>query len=82
MFAVLPFLAGCPAHSTRSGGSVRVSPEVKLACDDPVILPDRDLQPAEAARLWGMDRASLGTCRDRHKAAAAIITILESQDAE
>lgn len=39
-------------------------------CAGVVTIPDRDLSTAEAARLWGQDRQSLGDCRRRHNALA------------
>jgi hypothetical protein len=38
-------------------------------CDDPVLLPDRDLTDKETASKWGADRKALRVCEARRAAA-------------
>jgi len=52
---------------------------LKERCADPVAVPVRDLGSAEAARLWGADRAALGECRRRHSALADSVAAIEAQ---
>lgn len=35
-------------------------------CDDPVLIPNRELPQAEVEYLWASDRRSLANCRDLH----------------
>lgn len=49
-------------------------------CDQPVLLPDRDLSSDESARLWGRDRRALGICGKRNRALVGAYTaIVEEQ---
>ncbi|MCF1492483.1 hypothetical protein FS834_08085 [Agrobacterium vitis] len=43
----------------------------KVACDAPVLLPDRRLNEQEATSFWGKDRTALRTCETRRAAAVA-----------
>jgi hypothetical protein len=45
----------------------------RRACDDPVLLPDRDLTEAETTSLWGRDRSALRQCEPRRAAAVAAV---------
>ena len=82
LLAILPFLAGCPAHSIRSGGSIAVGGVLLARCEDPVTLPDRSLETEEVARLWSKDRYALGECRNRHAALADITRAIQGQGRE
>ncbi len=42
-------------------------------CDDPVVLPDRDITQAETTSLWGRDRSALRACEPRRAGAIAAI---------
>lgn len=46
-----------------------VPPTARQKCDDPVVLPDRDLSEPESTALWGRDRAALRSCEPRRAAA-------------
>ncbi len=53
--------------------TVVVTPEIpaeaKIRCDNPILLPDRDLTAPETATLWGRDRSALRICETRRAAA-------------
>ena len=82
LLIALPFLAGCPAHSTRLAAidtrPATIPGSLKQSCQQVADLPDRPLSSAEAARLWADDRRSLGECRRRHH---ALVIATEAQAA-
>lgn len=43
----------------------------KQKCDDPVVLPDRDLTDKETASRWAADRTALRVCEVRRAAAVS-----------
>lgn len=47
-----------------------VGQELTKPCDQPAILPDKELTTQETARLWGRDRRALGICADRQSGLA------------
>lgn len=80
---LLPSLAGCPAHSTRSVADrpdlAAIPQSLKLPCRSVVDIPDKALSERETADLWARDRTSLGDCRARHGALVTAVGAIERQ---
>lgn len=54
-------------------------PVLLQGCRGAVDIPDKDLTATEIARLWAVDRTSLGECVRKHMTLAEVIQQLEQQ---
>lgn len=55
----------------------RIDPELKKKCNSVVDVPEKDLGLTEVARLWAIDRTSLGECAPRHNSLVDSIKVIE-----
>lgn len=53
--------------------------DCKPACPYGVLIPDRDINQAEAETLWRKDRAALQTCRNTQKATVIFYQTLQEK---
>lgn len=53
--------------------------DCKPACPFGVLVPDRDINQAEAETYWRQDRAALKTCRSAHRATVVFYQTLQEQ---
>jgi hypothetical protein len=78
---VLPLAVTACAGSTPSIEPPKlaaVDRELAKDCDNPTILPDRELTQAEAERYWAQDRFKLVVCRDRHRETIRFFTFRDN----
>lgn len=53
--------------------TVTAPAQARVACAQPVTIPDRAITEAEATGFWGRDRGALRICEQRRAAAIAAI---------
>ncbi|KEG17060.1 hypothetical protein ACMY46_06225 [Bartonella bacilliformis] len=53
--------------------SVTLPPLAQVACANPCLLPEHDLNAQEVARYWSRDRAALLICEQRRDAAVKAV---------
>jgi len=81
ILALAIFVAGC---ATRPPIVVkpRIDPvpvELRIPCEPPVTLPDRELSQNETEKFWGEDRGELSRCGARHAAHAASVSYRDAE---
>jgi len=77
-------LAGC--NSSKETLPVAVKPridpvpvELRIPCEPPVTLPDRELSQNEVEKYWSGDRGELSKCGARHAAHAASVSYRDAE---
>jgi len=71
---VLPIELSCSAEGKTPDGK-----PCQPACPYAVLVPDRDIDQAEAERFWRQDRAGLRTCRNAYNTTVKFYETLRTE---
>lgn len=81
--ALVLALTGCAGLTDffKAKQAPRLDPPPKALqsrCQDPVLLPERELTQQEVEAYWGRDRANLIVCTDRHSGLLRFFTVRDA----